>query len=469
MTIVKRLLCLLLCLLLPCSALGDGLRFSLHGAAVPAEGNELAAGLADLVNITTLEGTAAFADGAADLRADLLLEGDERTRTALRVYGVESDLCVESSLLGDQTLILHMNGLLEFAMKMYNHMAIPLQHAAILYPFSTADILNILAGRWVPVMYAVPGDRTISAEVLVDALDVVAETMRATELPFYWVQALAGDTGCDELIFSLLDGLPAAALEAAAETGLTITADGDGEQWRLGDTVIAHIGEGKGWVSLSGLPDGCMVDADWDLTAPDALHLRFDLTQDDVPMLHALAEFTGLPTALPMTAPMTGRVELTGEVVSTHETAITFSGSSDGDMVTLRMAIDGLFDELTISGTMIPDAALPAPDYTAQTLDGFNFFTMADVSLVTFVDSVKEPLIRGAIPLVVHMPVSTCVTVMDILTEGNVIGLMLGGGLSADDDEEWDTDDFSGSAWDDEEDDGSLDDYLTYEEDDWDF
>ena len=141
----RRMLALLVCLCLlapaPVQAEADvtGVRFSLQAQLEPSAFSAASdtlktlSGLSQLLDAMTLEGTLDRSfTGSFDLNAALTLYGLPETRTKLRVFGKDSHWCVQSSLLGNETLMINLLALLEFSIKAYSHLGIPLQRAALL-------------------------------------------------------------------------------------------------------------------------------------------------------------------------------------------------------------------------------------------------------------------------------------------------------------------------------------------------
>ena len=174
--LIRRALALLmcLCLLIPGLALAGedvtGTRFSLKAQLIPsafsADSNaqKTLSGLAQLLDALTLEGTIDHSfTGSFDLHAALSLYNLPETRTDLRVFGTDSHWCVQSSLFGNETLMINLLALLEFSIKAYSHLDIPLQRAALLAtPYVHTSAFEALASAWNQVIGAQEGPRTIS-------------------------------------------------------------------------------------------------------------------------------------------------------------------------------------------------------------------------------------------------------------------------------------------------------------------
>ena len=210
----RRMLALLVCLCLlapaPVQAEADvtGVRFSLQAQLEPSAFSvasdtlKTLSGLSQLLDAMTLEGTLDRSfTGSFALNAALTLYGLPETRTELRVFGTDSHWCVQSSLLGDETLMINLLALLEFSIKAYSHLGIPLQRAALLAtPYVHTSAFEALASAWNQVIGAKTGSRTISRAKVLSLAKQMAEIAADARALRSGVQAVALATGCDEVM-----------------------------------------------------------------------------------------------------------------------------------------------------------------------------------------------------------------------------------------------------------------------------
>ena len=214
---VCRLLAALLCLTLaPFAALAEeadiGLRFDLtfqmDDAAYPQEDQALLEGVAELLNMMSLSGTLAVSAPSFDMQFDLMLEDSEETRTSFRLYGLDTHYQLESSLLGDQGLMMNNLALLEFAMKAYFHLDMPLQYVALLIsPYAHTSAFDWVRQEWNGVMHAQEGDRVIPRDAVLELAAYMSENAEMDRAFSFWVQALTLDAGYSDSIFEAMYGL----------------------------------------------------------------------------------------------------------------------------------------------------------------------------------------------------------------------------------------------------------------------
>lgn len=462
---LKKGLALLLCLiLLPVWALAaEGqhfhLTFEMNADAYPADVQDIMPGIADLVNEVTLEGTLLTEGGEFDLRAELTLSGRERTRTALQLFSTAEVWNFSSSLLGDTVVSANIPAVLEFCMKTYSHMGVPLQRVAIwLVPPVHTYGLNAVTGAARPVLFAQEGSRTVSRDALMELAGKLAD-IADTDMPFrFWAQGLAMESDHDWVILDAMMQLPEWVESFVPDSGIEITVDETSETWVAGDVTLLRretnlSGAQQLTVTLPPLPDGTVLTLDAALQPDgDLLHGSFELVVIDgwdelMLRLHADGS---LPASLPVTRPFFLTWEAEGAAVSDEGVHLYFEGEGDGHTVILRqLTPDHAATMLTVTAALEPARGelTPKPDPEHDV----GLMNLESSSLRALMQRIASPLVRGLLPLIAQAPASSCQTLMNLL-EGSGIFSLLTDGFGGDaEDDEWDEDEAWDEEWDDEE------------------
>lgn len=452
-SIFRRTLCALLCLsmLVPTLAFADqdasGLRFHLgfqmDGAAFPREQQPLMSSLAELVNIITLEGTLESSfTGCFDLNTILTLGGQDSTRTSLRVFGTESAWGINSSLLGDETLFINLVALLEFSMKAYFHLDIPLQRLALLAsPYVHTSALDSLTSAWRQTMLAQSGPRTITRQQTIALAREMADIANGDRAFQFWVQALTMEAGYDETVAEALMDLPAWAESFVAEDGITIAQQGATETWRTGDvTLLTRTVEDtvSAWsLALPATTNGYAVSARYAAQPTGEEQLQLTITDDAEATVLALSlQAEGLAglKSWQLNAPLRLRLDVSGEAMA-RETHLLLEGQEENGMLALSLLnAETRQPQLTLSGTVQHYTPDKTPEFTnAQLESSFNLLSMNDVTLTELLSRIGSPMLEGILPLLTRVPVNTMQSLMDLLEEHQVLNLLLNGGAAADD------------------------------------
>lgn len=449
MNLFKRMTALLLCLCLfaPCLASADNARavsFTLaaeiHPAAYPAQDQPLMEGLKDLIGMIDLEGTFQYDDDCMDLSFDLLMDGDEDTRTDVRLYGTESTWAAQSSLLGDEQVIFHLTALLEFCMKAYFHLEVPLQRIGLVVtPYVHTDGWRTLVNLWKPVMETEEGSRVIPRENVLALMRSIAAEAEVDRAFTYWVMATATESGYDESIRAVMSTLPEWADSFLGEEGVTITVDGDNQTWTTGGVTLFTQTVQDGWTTLSlslpVSPDGYLVSAFLSLKDNDItcnLDARLDITLEDESILDLRLNADNLPQVIPASSPFSLTWDVTGDAVP-EGYHIRFDGQSDNGAFTLHQ-LDAATGEtmLTLTGTALPAQVTSPLNWQNADLTGTAFFSVSDVTLSNFVASVMKPMIKGMLPLLVKAPIEACQALMDLVCDKGIFDLLTSSSTSVD-------------------------------------
>lgn len=458
-SLFRRMLCALLCLCLltPALSLAEqdvtgvrfDLRFQMDPSVFPQEQQALACGIADLVNILSLQGTLAQSfNGCFDLNLALMLADAAETRTTLRLFGTESQWSVASSLLGEETLFINLIAMLEFALKIYYHMDIPLQRAAVfISPYVHTSALDALRRAWNDVMLAQQGDRRISRDdalALASELAEIAENDRTFRV---WVQALALEAGYDEATMEAFAFLPEWAESILAEDGISISTQGTTETWQTGEyTLFTRTVEDSvtAWSVVLPEPINGYNASVFYNGQPNGEHiLRIDISDEyEDAVLDCTVKAENIPDLtceVPVSAPFSLSVDLSG-VFLEEDLHLLFQGEGEDGYVALSM-IDTRTGapQLTVSGMLEAFSPDTVPDYTSAELTrGMNLLSMNDEGLTRLVSSVTRPLLKGMIPLLAHAPASSVQSILDLMTDSGIINMLVNGGASIDEEEYFD-------------------------------
>lgn len=457
MRMCKRFFALLLFLcLLPVSVLGEGfgtafkLSFDMNAAAYPEDVREVLYGIADLVNVITMEGVFEAENGYFETDFDVLVNGAERTRTPVKVYGDQANWIFRSTLLGDETVFLFMDAMLEFAMKGYAHMEIPAQRVAtLLTPYVHTHGVGGISAAMAPVLFAQEGSREIPLTALEDMAQDVAQA--AEGRPFrYWAAAMGRENGYEYDLRDAMAAFPEWVAANAAPGGITVDVTDTTETWTTGDLVLLErtfsLDDAQSIkLSLPATPNGYIITAEAAFQQSDDLfHGSIDLMITDewesvVLDLHANGT---IPTAFPVTRAFSLTWDADGMAVGGDGVHLYFEGEGDGQSITLRqMTPDMAQTMFTVKLTGLQPVEPSVEPYTST---GLSVAALTSDTLSELMHSVIKPMIKGLLPILAEAPATACQSILDLLEDSGVFGLVTDGLLG---DDEWAEDEWSEDDW----------------------
>ena len=481
-----RFLALLLCItLFPFWSYAEAFDFTLTFSSPEAVPGSKVEGVVELLDMLTISGTAILADrikeDGFDLTASAILEDDEKTRVDLKLYGLPALLHAESPVWNNEPILLNMPALLEYAMKIYNHMDIPLQRIALLYPYATTQVLESL---WNDLKNQVQGDQelaenassdwTLSAERVLEIGNSLAERSYSDREFRIWLETMGSINDAGACLTDLFESMP----DYLEETipGMKISKTVDGMVWQIdneeGTILFSEQRNQDRYTAHAFLPewiDGTDASLDYACVLHENTYdvtLSFSLGEDDACLLAAEILSRDLPCQLPVNTPFSIQADFRGTMLDT--------------LSWMKLNSDHLLQEISLSdalhlsmegdaeGIHILDEGEPLlelhtatrvidqyeePHHTIYELYGLNFFSLYDSTLHDFLTGIQDSLLKTAIPIVIHAPVSTVVTLMDILQDGGVLDL-LAYGIETDSDEmDFEMDEYDDAAYEDTEDD----------------
>lgn len=443
------LLILALCLPLGACAEDDvhglnmNLSFQMNPSAYPAEEQELLQGIGDMLNLLGVqaelawEGNLLSQDTSFDSSVSLSL-GEQADLLQFHLYGTPSHIVVGSNLLGDQQVMLNMLAWLEFSMKTYFYLGMPLQNVALCTStYAHTSAFEALAAVWNPVMNATQGTRTISRESILDMLPQLADTAQYDRAFTYWLQALLLDAGYDGMVLDALYSATDWADGFLDQDGIQVTVTDQEETWTTGDLTLFHR-DGAGWtLALPATGEGYTVHATM-TQGEDSRMLRlcFGL-EEEADVLDLTLSATGLPTGedgkgkaelmLDRTGSMLGEQHLRWGVDWTRTTQA--DGLGAWEIRAAQTNADTGAEMLVISGTLtecVPEVALGWD--TQELIDaGINIFSVYEDTLAEFVRKIQEPFLTAMLPVLVELPASSYQSIFQLLEQYGVMDLLTAG------------------------------------------
>ncbi len=483
-----RLLCLLLALvLLPLQAFCEAYSYDITFSSVPARPGTITEGVLDLLNMVRAKGEMRVNDNPElgfDTTLDITLEDDPKTNLDFHIYGVESNMHAFSSLWNDENLFINLPAMLEFSMKIYNHMDIPLQRLFILYPFLTVNAF------FYPVNYTQDylafrrnetGEKTVDLAALQEMGNVLGDLLYGDRAFRNWLSVMGSINQAGEELSYIWETWP----EYAVSMGEIISIQTEDERvWKRAedDTVLfretwSDNGSATVRILMPGFINGTDMTMDYVRTAHDGMYdvdLTFSIGEGEQLMLSGTFTSRNIPGRMPAKEQFTLDFDFHGPLLSTftwleigqdgYLDAVSLTDSLKGSV---RGGPDGisLMDgdtELVTIHMKTGDIEMgEMPEHTVYEMEGLEITSLYDTTLNELVEDVKENAIEKGIPIIIHAPVTTVSAVMDALQDSGVLDLLVsgfsfgeGGG-----EEEWDEyseeygeydsgTDYEGSDWD---------------------
>jgi len=436
----RRLLALLLALLTLASAAhaeeqavqaySYTLNFDMDASAYPEADQELLAGIADLLNILHISGVYADDGTGFEHQLSLQLSDNERTLTDFSVYGVPERWWIESSLLGDEKLLINNLALLEFAMKAHAHLGMPLQYPMLLInPFVHTSAFEWILPTWTETFQG-EGSRAITKDAAIELAQFIADNGENDRTFYYWVSALTREIGIDTDIFDCLYFLGDWADYVIDDNGIQITVDGATETWLNGaDVLFTRTADesSESWqLSLPPADYGHVLTASYEKSGQQLAFALDVMLEEPGDTLALRLTGNGLSEAFPFSGTATLSIDLSGSLMPAP-LSLRFKAISDGSYYIVTQT-DAVTDApmLTLTGHIRKAPESDVLAYTTATIeDSFNILSINDASLAELLSRIARPMITGAWPLMVQIPASSFASLFDILDEYGVLDIVI--------------------------------------------
>lgn len=430
---------------------GEGFRFEftvrLNTEALSPTLRERFQGYADLMEALRFEGTyvRSLAHSVFDLHLTIRPTSTRATPITLYLHGSNDFMYLNSSLLGDQTVLLSNQSMLEFCTKMYNHMGLPLQHLAYLLPFTYQYNLAIPASYWSVMKNHADKNGVIPPDMVRHVESGWSNCLKTDPPTQVFINSAGLGSGYEEAFQAVMNELPTYFWETVAqEQSIQIIRDDarQMETWRAacGDFLVTIQGEDYQEISLtlpemkSGFQPSLLLtsytEGRWRSARLFARLLSTDELTGD--LFDLQASCTSLPLSWPANCQSLINVSLQGGLVPNIGFSVFLTGEEDGHF-TARIRKPSPGDEpgstmVTADGFLQPiEGEIQVRSFTlADAEGGLDLFKSNDSSFGPFVSKVTQPLIKGALEFLVGVPASSCQTIIDDLQEAGVLSVLLG-------------------------------------------
>ncbi len=439
----------LLCLFIPCGALGEAFNFNCSFTCAPYEEDSTIAGFLDLLKQTMIQGTflASENDGGFDLQCSLKLDSNGLPETSIHLYGVEGMMKLESPLWEYEPVLLNIPAALEYGMKLDAHLGIPLQQTLIFYPWISLDAWR---STWENIS-AVFHTRKTSHQVPLK--HVLSLSEKLTDLVYqdralrYWFETVAGANMAGETLQNAYFALPAWIRSVSLGNAWDVNINNDTETWSVsGNTIVKLINlsdpqNRQIHVYLPGFLNGEDMHFDFETKRNGDTYDSFlscEFGPADSPMLIGTWNARNLPCTWPAVSAWNVDVDFHGSLLE----GISFPTLSPEKTLTLSMVKDSLgfqiqgdhqsvnllLNSIPVLTAHISTDVIMTPELPVHTFyetDGVNFFSFNDESLRVFVQNHRSSIIRGLLPILEALPVSTLQGILNALTNSGIFSLML--------------------------------------------
>ena len=430
------------------------IRFRLNADSFPARVRTHLRGYSELLDILEMKGNLTFAaeNDSVDLQLDIIPVTNPSAALSVHLFGIPEHMCMSSSLLGDETIWFNNFVLMEFALKTWNNLHLPLQYLVLLYPYVTENAFRQLVANWNDTVGTVTKGQKIPKDKLKKVAGLWAKTLQEDQRLQYWITGLAVLSEGNMVLESEINSLPEYFLEkVTGNRELTVKAGKGTMEWKnqAGETIYrsSEDEDGNSWsFTLPETGNGYFPSISWASASVNGLSsvsVQGSYHRDDVDsgigdtgtvpasLLDFSLDIRSLPGTLPADSNFTVDLDITGSLIPNMSIVLNGGTKENGEIIlSVFDHQDGVLSPesvLTCTGTVIPVEPQFVPDYKASELTRtINIFSVNDKTVSEFSQKIRRPLITGILNFLEEVPAGACQSVMDDLEEYGFLNLLLG-------------------------------------------
>ena len=426
------------------------LRFHLDAEGFQPRVRSHIRGYADLLDMLSLNGNLTWSSetGSMDLDLNIIPLTNPSAAVAMHFFGIPEHICMTSSLIGNETIWFNNYVLMEFALKSWNNLHLPLQYLALLFPYVTENAFHQLAEAWTETIGTVTGNQNIQKNKLEIISDLWSRILQEDQRLIYWITALSVLSEDHQILEKEINQLPEYLMrKVAGNQDLTVLVEDNMIKWINQDQKVLFVtsSEGDSWAyTLPVTDNGYVPSLSYssatsnglsDISIAGSYHLderkdsgNTEMNPDSI--LDFRLDIHAIPEIWPAESSFSADVEVLGSVLPNLNVQIRGETKENGDLaISVYKQADASADSVCIlrcSGTLIPVEPQIVPAYNTSDLTRhFNVFSVNDKTVSEFSQKIRRPLITGILNFLDEVPASACQSVMDDMEEYGLLNLLL--------------------------------------------
>lgn len=419
------------------------LRFHLNADAFPVRLRSHMQGYADLFDLIEIRGNIAWCPDyqSMDLNAEIIPVTNPDASISFRLFGVPENMCLTSPLLGHETIWFANYVLMEFALKTWNNLHIPLQYPVLLYPYATENAFSRLASVWSAEIGRPAKSTSVSYNTLRSVSGQWNELLQTDSRLIYWISGVSAPSFCQAVLEEEFFRLPDFLLnQVALNDRLTVSVQGSTETWTNKNREILFTRTSDGlsdsWtLSLPATAGGYVPYMTCTSESENGLFFLSASGSYQIPGGENLLSFTArldsFPLSFPADAAFSASCSVSGSLLPGFDLTIHAESSQNGDFrLTLSQPVDQSAEPVVIftgAGRFVPVEASSVPFFTQEELTSYiSVFSVNDQTMSDFVHKIGRPLFFGILNFLNEVPARACQSVMDDLEDYGVLDMVLG-------------------------------------------
>ncbi len=427
--------------------------FHLNTEGFPPRVRSHIRGYSDLLDVLGLKGNLTWSDenGSLDLELNIIPMTNPSAGISMHFFGIPEHICMSSSLLGDETIWFQNYVLMEFALKSWNNLHLPLQYLALLFPYVTENAFQNLVADWTETIGRINGNQNIPKEKIKKVTDLWTGTLQEDQRLIYWITGLSVLSEDHMILENEINKLPEYLLKNVSGNHDITVQDDNGEivlTNHENQVLYRESAGGNSWSFTLPVTDNgyiprlsCTSASSGgfrDIAINGSYHMadeEIDAGRDSEGQPASLLDFSldvrNLPEKWPAESSFSVDLNVFGSVLPNFDVIMKGETKENGEFsISVYDQSDntaGTNSILTCSGSIIPVAPGKVPEYNAAELTKhLNVFSVNDKTVSEFSRIIRRPLITGIMNLLEEMPASACQSVMDDLEEYGLVNLLLG-------------------------------------------
>lgn len=399
-------------------------------------------GYAALLNNLRFIGTFAISDNRnyIDLNTTLVPVSRPSSSISFRIYGTRSSLLLSSPLIGNQNIALNMKVLLEFSVKAFQYLGIPVQYISMLYP----NVHEYAFKRAAKVFRSYFTDLNVNGVMNESEICSFANTLQSAvdnnRSLYYWIEAVGIEQGFNETLHEEVSNISEYIIgHLTRENHLYIKKDGMSTVFFTDSGEILSILKNNRLISVnfSGpvTPGGHIPSLQYlfdkgENTDSSSGKISLINNEEELKLIDLSYSVDHLPHSFPAECSVEASFSQTGTILPVFKIDIMLTCDADGN-IQINCSNSSDTEQvnqsfLAVFGSIYKEESSHMAEYTTKEFrKGFDLFAINDITLPQFINDVSRPLLKGILNFLEEIPVSSFQSIMNDLTYSGILKILL--------------------------------------------
>lgn len=418
------------------------LSVSINTDAFPASEQTRIRGYSDLFDNIRLKGQLVCSESSnvINLYTELIPLSNPSSSISFQLNGIPSHLILTSPLLGNQSIAFNNLALLEFSVKAYQYLGFPLQYFSLLFPYVHESAFESSTQIWKQHFGNLNNQTSIMKNDIRSFATDLESTINNDRSFYYWIEALGIESGYSEILHDELSDISGYIIDSLTKnSNVTVSVSEDTKKFSASENDFLELCQNENLFSIQfvgtatqqgNIPSMRYSYEHNENTVSFSSEFILANEEEDFTLIDLAFDGEQIPESFPVDTSFAVSLSQNGDILPIFFCKANICSNSEGhidvDFYLQRENDSSLFNAFSVNGTVSKSSTETEPQFSYdEFMQSFNIFSINDLTLPQFVNSVIKSLVSGILSFLEEVPASSFQSIMNDLTDSGILNMLL--------------------------------------------